>query len=89
MPSLPSDPGAAAFARVADELASLRQSVDALTLRLGELAAENTTLRARLEQSEAARSDLVAQVEHIIELLADSRREVRALRKGEPGQTAS
>ena len=79
MPSLPPDQGAAAFARVADELASLRHSIDALTQRLGQLTSENTTLRARLEQSEAARADLTAQVEHIIELLADARREVRAL----------
>ena len=81
MPSLPSDPGAAALARIADELKSLRQSVDALTQHLGQLTSENATLRARLEQSEAARTDLTAQTEHIIELLADSRREVRALQK--------
>lgn len=79
MPSLPSDPGAAAFARVADELAGLRHSIDALTQRLGQLTSENATLRARLEQSETARTDLTSQTEHIIELLADARREVRAL----------
>jgi chromosome segregation ATPase len=79
VPSLPQDSGGAAFARVADELAGLRHSIDALTQRLGQLASENATLRARLDQSEAARTDLTAQIEHIIELLADARREVRAL----------
>ena len=79
MASLPPDQGAGAFARIADELASLRHSIDALTQRLGQLTNENATLHARLEQSEAARADLAAQIEHIIELLADARREVRAL----------
>lgn len=86
MPSLPPDSGAGAFARVADELAGLRHSIDALTQRLGQLANENTTLRARLDQSEAARTDLTAQIEHVIELLADARREVRALQA--KGQSA-
>jgi len=77
-----SDPGAAAaLARVTDELASLRHSIDALTQRLDRLAAENTTLRTRLAQSETARTDLTAQTEHVIELLAESRREVRALQQ--------
>ena len=67
------------MARVADELAGLRHSIDALTQRLGLLTDENVTLRARLEQSETARNDLTAQIEHVIELLADARRDVRAL----------
>jgi chromosome segregation ATPase len=87
VPSLPQDSGADAFARVADELAGLRHSIDALTQRLGQLTSENATLRARLDQSEAARTDLTAQIEHIIELLADARREVRALQA--KGQSAS
>jgi len=61
----------AALTRCADELRAMRQSLDALVT-------ENTTLRARLEQSEAARNDLVAQVEHVIELLAESRAALRA-----------
>jgi len=76
------DPGAAAaLARVADELASLRHSVEALTQRLGQLTSENTTLRARLEQSESARAAWCSLREHIVELLADSRREVRTLQQ--------
>lgn len=69
--SLPSDP-AAALSRVADELAGLSQ-------QLARLTTENATLRARLEQSEAARADLLAQTERIVELLAEARREVREL----------
>ena len=67
------------MARITEELAALRHSIEELTQRLGDLTAENATLRARLEQSEAARADLAAQTEHIIELLANSRREVRVL----------
>ncbi len=78
MSSLPSDP-AAALVRVAEELTSLRGSIDALAQRLGQLTAENSTLRAQLDHSETARADLVAQVEHLVELLGDSRRELRGL----------
>lgn len=63
---------AAALTKIADELTGLRKALAGLT-------AENASLRARLEQSENARADLVAQTEHIVELLADSRREIRAL----------
>ena len=52
---------------VADELRQLRQSLDGLSQRLGALTAENT--------------DLLAQTEHVIELLADCRREIRELQK--------
>ena len=77
MPPPSSDPAVtAALTRIADELAGVRQAI-------AELAAENASLRARLEQSETARADLVAQTEHIVELLADSRREIRAL-QGKP-----
>lgn len=68
---------AAALTKIADEVAGVRKA-------LAELTAENASLRARLEQSEAARADLVAQTEHIVELLADSRREVRALQAKPP-----
>lgn len=80
MSSPSSDPGEpAALARCADELRALRASLDALGERLARLIDENALLRARLEQSETARRDLVAQVEHVVELLADSRRELRTL----------
>lgn len=61
-----------ALQQLADEVAGLRRSLEALV-------AENRELRARLDHSETARRDLVAQTEHIVELLADSRRELRAL----------
>jgi chromosome segregation ATPase len=60
--------------RLADELAALRQALSGLTH-------ENAQLRARLELSEAARRDLSAQAEHLVELLAEARREVRALQQ--------
>lgn len=49
--------------------------------QLAQLAATNAALQARLEHSERARADLVAQTEHIVEILADARREVRALQQ--------
>jgi chromosome segregation ATPase len=76
--SLPVDP-AAALARVADELAALRSSIDGLERRVGDLTSDNASLRARLEHSETARRDLAAQADHLVELLAEARRELRAL----------
>jgi chromosome segregation ATPase len=85
--SSPPDPAVAReLARLAAEVTQLRASLDGLAERLGGLVTENATLRARLEHSEQARADLFAQAEHVIELLADSRREVRALQhKGAAG----
>ena len=48
----------------------------ALTLRLDRLADDNARLQARLDDSETARADLLAQTERLIELLAESRREL-------------
>lgn len=73
VPSPPSDP-------VADELRALRQSIDALAQRVEQLAADNRQLREQLAFSQAARTDLVAQAEHLISMLADSRNEIRALK---------
>jgi chromosome segregation ATPase len=67
---------------IANELQALRTSIDALSERLGELAAENKHLRGQLEHSQAARTDLVTQSEHLIHQLAVAREEVRSL-KGE------
>ena len=64
----PSEP--ARDAVVADELRALRHSLDALI-------AENADLRRRLELSETARHDLVAQAEHLIHMLDVSRKELR------------
>lgn len=75
VPSPPSDP-------VADELRALRQSIDALAQRVEQLAADNQRLREQLAFSQAARSDLTAQAEHLISMLADSRNEIRALKGG-------
>ncbi|MCK5944025.1 MAG: hypothetical protein KAI24_18715 [Planctomycetes bacterium] len=66
MPNAEPDP-------VAAELKQLRASLDALAARVGELAAENRDLRDRLEQSQQARTDLVAQAEHLIHELAKAR----------------
>jgi uncharacterized membrane protein YccC len=69
--SLPSDP-VVALSRVAEELAGLSQ-------QLARLNAENAALRGRLAQSEAVRVDLVAQMDHILEVLGDSRRQLNAI----------
>lgn len=61
---------------VAAELLRMRESIDALATRVGELAAENQTLRAQLEASQAARTDLVAQAEHLIHELGKARAEM-------------
>ena len=71
----PSDP-------IANELQALRVSLEALSERVGELAADNKELRERLEQSQIARTDLVSQAEHLIHQLATAHQEVRTL-KGE------
>ena len=72
VPNEPTDP-------VAAELQRMRESIDALAARVGELAAENQQLRAQLEASQAARTDLVAQAEHLIHELGQSREELRKL----------
>lgn len=69
----PSDP-------IANELQALRASLDELSKRVGELAADNQQLREQLTQSQSARTDLIAQAEHLIQQLAKSREEVRALK---------
>lgn len=78
MPSLPSDPANAALQRLADELTQLRVALAAMTQRLDTLATSNQHLHERLERSERARTDLAAQADHLVELLAEARREVRA-----------
>ncbi len=79
MPPPSPDPAATHLARIADELTNLRASVDAMGQRQQSLTDDNAALRARLDQSERARSDLLAQTEHLIELLEQSRRELRAV----------
>lgn len=56
----------------------MRKSIDALADRVGELAADNTRLRDKLEACNQARADLLAQAEHLIHQLDLSRKEVRA-----------
>lgn len=65
---------------VAAELQKMRESIEGLAARVGELAAENQQLRSQLEASQAARTDLVAQAEHLIHELGKSREEVQKLR---------
>jgi len=71
VPTPPSDP-------VADELRKLRESLDALI-------AENAELRRRLELSENARRDLVAQTEQVLHMLDLSRKELRQAKGGAAG----
>ncbi|MFN3241871.1 MAG: hypothetical protein ACE37K_10200 [Planctomycetota bacterium] len=77
MTNEPTDP-------VAAELQRLRESIDALTARVGELAAENQRLHAQLEASQTARTDLVAQTEHLIFELDRARKELRQLKPDQP-----
>jgi uncharacterized protein with von Willebrand factor type A (vWA) domain len=61
----PSDP-------IANELQALRISLETLSQRVGELAKDNKLLREQLAQSQTARTDLVAQAEHLMHQLAQS-----------------
>lgn len=70
---MPSDSDA--LARIAEQLAAMRT-------RLDDLATDNQQLRSRLEASERARAELLAQTEHLIEVLARSRQQLREA-KGE------
>ncbi len=70
-----------AITQLTGEVASLRASLDGLQQRLHELVDENRALHERLARSESARLDLFAQTEHLVELLAVARREVRALQQ--------
>ncbi|MCR9248107.1 MAG: hypothetical protein NXI31_24015 [bacterium] len=64
-----------------DSDGSLQATLQNLDRRLAELTTQNAELTRKLGFSEQARKDLVAQVEHLIELLAHSRREVRQLQQ--------
>ena len=64
---------------VAAALQQMRESIEALAAQVGRLAEENRDLRERLEASQTARTDLVAQAEHLIHALGQSREEVRKL----------
>ena len=63
--------------QVVEELRALRSSVENMAQRLEQLAATNDALHARLERSEAARADLLAQSGRLIELLGEARAELR------------
>jgi len=82
VPSLPSgpssDPTTAALQRLADEMTQLRTAFATMTQRLDQLATDNRCLHERLEHSERARTDLAAQADHLVELLAEARRQLRA-----------
>ena len=57
----------------------MRASIEELAARVGDLAADNQQLRAQLAASQTARDDLMAQAEHLIHELAQSREELRKL----------
>ncbi|MCA8973197.1 MAG: hypothetical protein KDC98_00675 [Planctomycetes bacterium] len=61
---------------MAAELGAMRQSLDAFAERFELLVTDNARLQARLDASETARADLLAQSERLIELLAETRREL-------------
>ncbi len=65
--------------RIADELQGLRERMAGMEQRLGSLLQQNSTLQQRLDASEAARVDLLAQTEHLVRLLDTSRQELRKL----------
>ena len=65
---------------VAAELQRMRESIEQLAARVGELAADNEQLRAQLEASQAARSDLMAQAEQLIHQLGKAHEEIRRLK---------
>ena len=65
---------------MSSSLQKMRESIEGLAARVGELAAENQQLRSQLEASQAARTDLVAQAEHLIHELGKSREEVQKLK---------
>ncbi|MBL8733716.1 MAG: hypothetical protein JNN13_15195 [Planctomycetes bacterium] len=75
----PPDASQSALMRIADELQGLRERMAGMEQRLGHLLQQNTTLQQRLDASEAARSDLLAQTEHLVRLLDTSRQELRKL----------
>ena len=66
--------------QLTEELRLIRKSIDDLSARVHELAHTNQELRQDLEASQTARADLVAQAEHLIHQLAQSREEVRVLK---------
>jgi hypothetical protein len=65
VPTPPSD-------SIANELQALRISLETLSQRVGELAEDNKLLREQLAQSQTARTDLVAQAEHLMHQLAQA-----------------
>ncbi|HEB53387.1 MAG TPA: hypothetical protein ENI87_09055 [bacterium] len=75
MSTPPTDP-------VAEQLQAIRADLERMSAHLGELVAENRSLRAELAASQAARSDLVAQAEQLIHMLELSRKELRGLKDG-------
>ncbi|MCC7397824.1 MAG: hypothetical protein IT455_12235 [Planctomycetes bacterium] len=75
----PPDASQSALMRIADELQGLRERMAGMEQRLGSLLQQNSTLQQRLDASEAARVDLLAQTEHLVRLLDTSRQELRKL----------
>jgi len=67
----------AALQQMSGELAAIREQLAAQAAQLQRLEDRNTILHSKLEHSEQARVDLLAQTERILELLAEARQELR------------
>lgn len=75
-----SDPGEP-LARLAQEVQALRGSVDAMAERLDSRLAELAQVQARLDASENSRRQLSEQMQHLLQLLSESRVELNSLRQ--------
>jgi DNA repair ATPase RecN len=73
-----------ALARLAGEVAALRESVDAMATRFDLRLQELAQVQDRLEASENLRRQLAEQMQHVLELLGESRTELNALRQRQP-----
>lgn len=63
------------------EIAALKRSVDAMAERIDARLCSLERMQERLDHSEQMRRDLADQMEHLLELLSESRKELAVLRK--------
>ena len=71
-------------AELTAKVATLEQAVSGLTQRIAALAQPDLVrdLLARAEHAERAQRELADQSQHLLQLLADARRELRGLKGG-------